>query len=39
MCADVDWIHLAQNRGRGRNFVNKVMNFAFHKKSLVFTQC
>jgi len=27
----VDWIDLAQDRGRRRALVNPVMNFRFHK--------
>ena len=27
----MDWIDVAQDRGRRRAFVNAVMNFKFHK--------
>jgi hypothetical protein len=30
-CGDMDWIDLAQDRDRGREVVNAVMSFLFHK--------
>jgi hypothetical protein len=30
-CTSMDWIDLAQDRGRRRTLVNKVMKFGFHK--------